>query len=82
MVAIPAGPLASRGPPARETDARWIGAAVREITGVPAMVAVRPAAALLEGPWRRRLSKSVAKARILPGCVEVEIGRASCRERV
>ena len=70
VVAIPAGSLASRGPLARETDARWIGAAVREIAGVPAMVAVRPAAALLEGPWRRRLSKSVAKARILPGCVK------------
>ena len=70
VVAIPAGPLASRGPLARETDARWIGAAVRKIAGVPAMVAVRPAAALLEGPWRRRLSKSVAKARILPGCVK------------
>ena len=70
VVAIPAGSLASRDPLARETDARWIGAAVREIAGVPAMVAVRPAAALLEGPWRRRLSKSVAKARILPGCVK------------
>ena len=70
VVAIPAGSSASRGPPARETDARWIGAAVREIAGVPAMVAVRPAVALLEGPWRRRLSKSVAKARILPGCVK------------
>ena len=70
VVAIPAGSSASRGPPARETDARWIGAAVREIAGVPAMVAVRPAVALLEGPWRHRLSKSVAKARILPGCVK------------
>ena len=70
VVAIPAGSSASRGPPARETDARWIGAAVREIAGVPAMVAVRPAVALLEGPWRRRLSKSVAKVRILPGCVK------------
>ena len=70
VVAIPAGSLASRDPLAREIDARWIGAAVREIAGVPAMVAVRPAAALLEGPWRRRLSKSVAKARILPGCVK------------
>ena len=33
---------ASRGPLTRETDARWIAAAVREIAGVPAMVAARP----------------------------------------
>ena len=67
VVAIPTGSLASKVPPAREIDARRGGAAVREIAGVPAMVAVRPATALLEGPRRRRLSKSVAKARIAPG---------------
>ena len=42
MAAIPAGSSASRGPLTRETDARWIAAAVREIAGVPAMVAARP----------------------------------------
>ena len=36
------GVLGIEGPAGRETDARWIVVAVREIAGVPAMVAARP----------------------------------------
>jgi len=42
------------------------GVAARGITGVFVTAAAQPAAAPGEGPWRRRLSKSVAKALIAP----------------
>ena len=42
------------------------GAAVRRIAGVLVTAAVQAAAVLGEGPWRRRLSESVAKAPIAP----------------